>query len=381
MSKQQRPLARRAAVGNTIPPVAHGSTSAQAEPARRRMSRGALFAILCATCLLVGIGYIAWAAVRRQAIVTAESQAPVAVAHADPAALAALSKQPHVLFRSTALGETFGRIALVPTDAHDNARALTPLECDRVYFAAGRGICLAGYQGDTAVYKAFIFDADFQTHATLPLNGIPSRTRISPDGRYGSITVFVSGHSYSNGAFSTQTTLIDLAAGTQISSLEQFAITRDGARFQAIDFNFWGVTFAKDSNRFYATLTSGGKTYLIEGDIKAQQAHVLYENVECPSLSPDNTRVAFKKAITRNGQPIWQITVLDLASLTERQLLAETRSVDDQVEWLDNQHLLYALPDDGPTPSVGENIWMLPTDGAGTPQLFLHKGFSPTVVQ
>ena len=38
------------------------------------------------------------------------------------------------------------------------------------------------------------------------------------------------------------------------------------------DFNFWGVTFARDGNRFYATLGTGGKTYLVEGDVAARQA-------------------------------------------------------------------------------------------------------------
>ncbi len=130
------------------------------------------------------------------------------------------------------------------------------------------------------------------------------------------------------------------------------------------------MTFARDSNRFYATLGTAGKTYLIEGDIKARQAHVLHENVECPSLSPDNTRLAFKKAVVRDGQPMWQISVLDLASLSEKPLAAETRSVDDQVEWLDNDHILYALPDDSPSPSIGENTWMLSADGRGQPKLF-----------
>ena len=50
-----------------------------------------------------------------------------------------------------------------------------------------------------------------------------------------------------------------------------------------------------------------------------------------------------------------------------------------EIEWLDNDHILYALPDDGPSPSVGENIWVLSTNG-GQPKLFIHKGFSPAVV-
>ena len=42
--------------------------------------------------------------------------------------------------------------------------------------------------------------------------GMPSRARVSPDGRYGAVTLFVTGHAYADrGTFSTQTTLIDMA--------------------------------------------------------------------------------------------------------------------------------------------------------------------------
>ena len=53
------------------------------------------------------------------------------------------------------------------------------------------------------------------------------------------------------------------------------------------------------------------------------------ENVECPSLSPDGTRVAFKKKV---GDGVWRLSVLDLETLKETEL-AETRSVDDQALW------------------------------------------------
>jgi hypothetical protein len=161
------------------------------------------------------------------------------------------------------------------------------------------------------------------------LNGLPSRACISPDGRYAALTVFVTGHSYNEAGFSTQTTILDTASGAMLGDLEQFTVWRNGARFQAADFNFWGVTFARDSDRFYATLKSGDRTYLLEGNVSSRQAHILYENVECPSLSPDNTRVAFKKAIVRDGRSMWQLSLLDLATLREAPLTAETRSVDD----------------------------------------------------
>ena len=68
-------------------------------------------------------------------------------------------------------------------------------------------------------------------------------------------------------------------------------------------------------------------------------------DAECPSLSPDGTRVAYKKRGDRaTGE--WRLAVLDLATGKET-LLAERRSVDDQVEWLDDDRILYGLPGRG----------------------------------
>ena len=47
-------------------------------------------------------------------------------------------------------------------------------------------------------------------------------------------------------------------------------------------------------DQFYCTLSSQGKHYLVKGDIATQTATVLRENVECPSLSPNGTRIAYK---------------------------------------------------------------------------------------
>jgi hypothetical protein len=63
--------------------------------------------------------------------------------------------------------------------------------------------------------------------------------------------------------------------------------------------------------------------------------------------------------------------VLDLASGRETPL-AETRSVDDQVEWLDDGRILYGLQGD---------IWVVPADGSGTPQVYLADALSPAVVR
>src|SRR3954454_21709626 len=69
------------------------------------------------------------------------------------------------------------------------------LACERVYFAAGRGICM-GVAPSGVEYTASVFDSKLRRLHTTTLTGLPSRTRVSPDGRYGAMTVFVTGDSY-----------------------------------------------------------------------------------------------------------------------------------------------------------------------------------------
>ena len=164
-----------------------------------------------------------------------------------------------------------------------------------------------------------------------------------------------------------------------VENMEQFAIAREGERFQAPDFNFWGVTFARGGNRFYATLATGGRTHLIEGDLAGRRAQVVRAGIECPALSPDNTRIAFKK---RTGGAMsavsWRISVLELRTMREWEL-AETRSVDDQVEWLDNASILYSVSAaTSGTPVT--NVWTVAADGSGAPRLLVPGAYSPVVL-
>jgi len=194
--------------------------------------------------------------------------------------------------------------------------------------------------------------------------------------RVGALTVFVSGHSYS-GSFSTQTTLIDMAGGEPLGELEQFATWRDGARFQHADFNFWGVTFARDSNIFYASLRTQGTTYLVRGDLGLRKMTVLRQNVECPALSPNNRLIAFKSNLGRDVAG-WRFRVLELATMAEREIAAETRSIDDQIEWLDDRQILYGVP--RPSSAITD-VWVAPIEGSGPARVFLPQAESPIVVR
>lgn len=320
----------------------------------------------------------------------AKTQAiPAAPANSLPAGAAQQAKaaQPevsakarHLLFRSTALDDNFGRLGYVPLNALSGARTLTNLRCERIHFAGGRGVCLFAERGVITTHGALVFNDQFQPQQQIALRGIPSRVRVAPNGEVAAITVFVSGHGYGVAGFSTHTTFVSLKTGQPlVDNMEKFRVLRDGERFHEADFNFWGVTFARDSNRFYATLGSGGRTYVVEGDLRKLAARVLRGDVECPSLSPDNTRIGFKKRFGGVLSPVtWRLSVLDLKSLEDR-LLAETRSVDDQVEWLDNDNVLYALSD-ATTSTAATDAWSAPATGSGEAKLVLPKAYSPVVM-
>ncbi len=278
-----------------------------------------------------------------------------------------------LFFRNTKLGENYGAMGIVQ---HGKAPSFhRTLPCERVHFSAGTGVCLVADRGFWTSYAALIFDEKLAVRHRLNLIGAPSRTRVAPNGKLAAITVFVTGHSYADTGFSTQTTIVDTMTGRVLGELEQISVIRGDKEWKQPDFNFWGVTFAADSDRFYATLTSGGRTYLVKGSLNERQATIVREAVECPSLSPDNSRIAFKKVIQEPYRH-WIISVLDLTTMTET-VLAEERNVDDQVEWLDDRRILYGLPEDQNSAVV--NTWMIDRIGHAQPRLFLAGAASVAI--
>jgi len=303
----------------------------------------------------------------------ADASAPSVAVRGD---LAAVQKVPHLVFRNTALGDGFAAVAMVPLSDPGGARAISPATCERVYARAGDTLCLIIKRGIATTYQAQVLNAQWKAERTAPLPGLPSRARISPDGSMLATTTFVFGDSYTNpGQFSTRTVVSKLAGGGDLD-LEQFTVVVNGKTITAADKNIWGVTFASDDDTFYATAASGKKTWLVRGSLAQRRMTALREDVECPSLSPDGTRIAFKKhGKLPNGQ--WRLAVYDLLSHKET-MIAENRSVDDQVEWLDNQRILYGLPRGGT--SISSDVWVANADGSGAPTVFVADAWSPAVV-
>ena len=342
------------------------------------MSRARLgvFVAVCVVCIVAAVITISRSTPPGsvETVAAGASQTPTVTAPVDTVAAV-----PHLLFRNTRLGPDFGKLSLVAIDDPDGPIATTDMSCERVDFQVDRGVCLSVSRGAVTSYATVVFDEHFQPIHETALAGLPSRVRVSPDGRLGATTSFVSGDSYAAESFSTRTELIDLRTGESFGSLEQFSAVKDGEPFQSVDFNFWGVTFDTDGRTFYATLGTGGHTYLVRGDVETRSVEVLRDGVECPSLSPDGRRIAYKKRVPLpDGRIGWRLSVLDLDTLVDHEL-AETRNIDDQANWLDADTVLYALPvADAGTPTY--DTWRVPADGSGEPTRELGGAWSAAVV-
>jgi hypothetical protein len=265
------------------------------------------------------------------------------------------------------------RPAVVPRDNPGGPRAIAALECVRVYAAAGTGIC--AHPDSPWAYRIVVLDQELREKRSIPIPGLPNRARVSPSGRMVAWTTFVGGESYNRSGFSTRTGILDTRTGTLVNTLEEFKVTKEGRPYRNVDVNYWGVTFGADDNRFYATMSTSGRRYLVEGDFAARTVRTLKENVECPSLSPDGTRIAFKQAIGGDPTRGWRLSVLDLASMRVTEL-AESRSIDDQAAWLDNATLAYTVRGGDGNP----DIWSVAANGSGAPRLLVPGAESPAAL-
>jgi hypothetical protein len=73
----------------------------------------------------------------------------------------------------------------------------------------------------------------------------------------------------------------------------------------------------------------------------------------------------------------WRLYVLDLASMVEHPL-AETRSVDDQAAWLDDQTVMYGVPRGD---ARHADVWAVPAAGSGTARVLVPDADSPGLLR
>lgn len=306
--------------------------------------------------LLGGGGYVAWTAARQPGV-TMNATPPVAG---------------DLMFVDIDNGQD--RVTSVKTAAPDGPRTVTSMRCQRFYRSANTSVCLR-LAGPGPSYEAAVLAADNTVVRTVPLPGIPSRARVSASGNIVTWTSFVTGDSYTvPGGFSTRSGFFDLRTGTVTESIEHFAATVNGRLSTSADINYWGITVGADDRTFYATLATSGRTYLVRGDLASKSLRELRQNAECPSLSPDGSKVAYKKRSNR-VQP-WDLVVLDLHTNQER-VLPDTGGIDDQAIWLDDSTLAY-----GAAKNNQKNaIYFVPADGTAPARQVIPNAASPVPVR
>jgi len=277
-------------------------------------------------------------------------------------------------------GDDYGRLAIVRSDG---SRVLLDRRCDRVHVGGSTGVCAAPLDTTFGGWETLIFDA---TTAGFPVrhaqaSASPSRLRVSADGSVVSATGFISGRSYEDvgGDATTIVTLVDVATN-QLSGLVQYE-SQDKPQLAADIAQYWGVSFADPAgDTFYVTAHYGDGPVVVRGDT---QSRVLGESLgdgSCPSVSPNGQLMVYKAQRSEGG---FDLVVRDLETGDTR-VLGEQRSVDDQVEWLDNDTILYALhPDDEADEAVDPSfdIWKLDLAEGSTPELFAPAASSPAVVR
>ena len=329
------------------------------------------FGVIALCCVLGAVGFAVW---EREQYQQEQARAP-SVAQAAPTSY---DEVPRVVFLNTTTDSAFGLLAEVPLSDPTAPRALSTVACDRVDATATATSCLRSEPGIVTKHTWLDLSPDFETRHSTSLAGSPSRTRLSPDGRLVASTVFVAGHSYMQVGFSTATVIREFGGGRSYGNLEKFRLLVDGRTVTAPDRNIWGVTFARDDDTFYATAETGGTSYLVKGDLSERTLTAIRPGAECPSLSPDGRRVAYKVDLSPGAGVRWGLAVLDLSSGTQVPLRTGPSSVDDQAEWLDADTLLYGL---ARADQAGvTDVWAVPADGTGSPRVFIEHAWSPAVI-
>lgn len=268
-------------------------------------------------------------------------------------------------------GDEYGLAGYI--DRQGERQIVPDLECDRIDLNDNRGICLSATAGLNGSGRALILDGGLTPISRFGVNR-PSRAAASPDGAVVAWTGFTLGHSYlAEGEFATTTQLISVDRKIAADLESIFKTYRNDELMDDEERNFWGVSFV-DSDLFYATVGVGGETFIVQGRVSTSRMDVVFENASCPEVSPDGKTVVVKE---QRGDR-FQLIAIDVATGARRDL-GETRSVDDQVEWADDNNILYGMPnlDEGTDSQPVFDIYALNVAPGSQPRLVVPFAESP----
>ena len=267
-------------------------------------------------------------------------------------------------------GEDYAQIGYLDRDGE---RHVLPQDCVRLDWNVNGGVCLNADLNALAG-NGFLLNSGFVPQGRFNIGG-PSRAAVSPDGAVVSWTGFTLGHSYLEpGEFATTTQLVSIEreVGANLETVFD-TFDFDGDAYMPEDRNYWGVTFI-DADRFYATLGTENGEVIVEGNVQTRRLDFAHSNASCPEVSPDGSTIVAKE---RRGDG-FQLVAIDTESGTRRDL-GETRSVDDQVEWLNDTTIAYGLPnlEEGTSAQPAFDIWALDVAPGSEPRLAVPFADSP----
>jgi hypothetical protein len=282
------------------------------------------------------------------------------------------ARPPFVIYRALAPREAYGRVALLELRLGVQPK-VTSLSCLRLHYAGGYGLCATQQlrDGKSANILA-VFDRTLQIRSEVVLDGIPTRLRVSPDGQYGAVTTYAEEETAQSERLATRTRIVDMARGVELVDLRDFRVDYDDLPELDGPRDFSSVTFERDSDRFFATLMVADDRYLVAGSVRERRVTAIRSGVASEALSPDGSVLAVKRLLPERG--FWQVAVINLHTWIERDLRQGPRSVDDQVEWLDDEHVMYHDVDGDTT-----SLWSLPVDGVTGPAVLLQHAYSGSV--
>ena len=136
-------------------------------------------------------------------------------------------------------------------------------------------------------------NADIKSYA----RALPSRARISPNGTFSAVTAFVSGACYADIAAETTTlvTIDEIESTRSVRGANQFTIDSGEARFNNLNPQYWGITFAADEDEIYLTGFFGDRPEIMHGTLN----DIVIEPTDwvgsCLSLSPDGKTWSLRK--------------------------------------------------------------------------------------
>src|SRR5688500_12638455 len=104
-----------------------------------RGQRGKVFLWIVLGCIVLAVGYTVWVIQRANASAALAKTNPLSPASAEE--LQAMQSQPHLVFLAQAKA-SYGQVSLVGLDPEASSAAQTALQCDRIHYASGNGLCL-----------------------------------------------------------------------------------------------------------------------------------------------------------------------------------------------------------------------------------------------